>query len=490
MRLPFAILLTALALAGADARLKVLVLTGETDLPYHDWRQSAPFLRSFLENSGRFDVRVLEEVRGATAPSFSGYDALILHYNGPRWTAATESALEEYLRSGKGMLSFHGTSYGRFFGMEFQKRWVRSPSGDAGWIAYPQILGASWKPENIGHGARHAFQVKWIDREHPVSRGMEAAFLANDELYHKLDLLPGTKVLASAYSDPATNGTGKEEPMIWTSSLGKGRTIHITLGHDLSAMYQPGFVTAFARGVEWAATGEVTLPPHISAAPLRTPDAVRVLVATGGHAYPAAFYTLFDGHGDIVWRHATTQPQAFQPKLTEQTDVVVLHDMYEKIGEAEQASLRAFIEAGKGLVSIHHSIVDYTSWPWFYQEVIGGKYFTAATSDRPASSFKEGVDLLATPVKAMASHPVIRGIGPIPAQHDEVYRGMWHSPKIQVLMETAHPENDRPVVYIGPHPKARAIYIQLGHGESVMRHPGYRRLVRNAILWSAGRLEK
>jgi type 1 glutamine amidotransferase len=78
------------------------------------------------------------------------------------------------------------------------------------------------------------------------------------------------------------------------------------------------------------------------------------------------------------------------------------------------------------------------------------------------------------------------GVPPLPVD-DEVYKGMWHSPKITVLMETDHPDNDRPVVYIGPNPKARAVYIQLGHSESTMRHPGYRRLVHNAVRWAAGR---
>ena len=81
-----------------------------------------------------------------------------------------------------------------------------------------------------------------------------------------------------------------------------------------------------------------------------------------------------------------------------------------------------------------------------------------------------------------------RGLGPL-VVHDEVYRRMWHSDKIKVLMETDEPLNDRPVVYLGPYSKARTIYIQLGHGDDTMKHPGFRRLVRNSILWSAGRLD-
>lgn len=88
----------------------------------------------------------------------------------------------------------------------------------------------------------------------------------------------------------------------------------------------------------------------------------------------------------------------------------------------------------------------------------------------------------------MANHPVIRGVGPLPVT-DEAYKGMWLSPAIKALMEVDHPLNDKPVVYIGPHPTARVVYIQLGHDESTMRHPGYRKLVRNAVLWAAGRMK-
>jgi type 1 glutamine amidotransferase len=56
-------------------------------------------------------------------------------------------------------------------------------------------------------------------------------------------------------------------------------------------------------------------------------------------------------------------------------------------------------------------------------------------------------------------------------------------------METDHPLNDKPVVYIGPHPKARSVYIQLGHSASTMLYPGYRLLVMNAILWTARQVE-
>jgi len=209
-------------------------------------------------------------------------------------------------------------------------------------------------------------------------------------------------------------------------------------------------------------------------------------VVTGGHGFPVSFYTLFEGWDDLRWSHAATQEEAFRPGLERRYDVILFHDMYETIGTAEQAALRSYVEAGKGVVSTHHAIVNYTSWLWWYEEVIGGKYFTAALGDHAKSAYKEGVEFEAVPAKGARSHPVMKGIDALPVE-DEVYKGMWHSPRIQVLMETGHPLNDRPVVYVGPHPKAKSVYIQLGHGEYTMRHPAYRRLIHNAILWAAGR---
>ena len=53
-----------IAVPAADSTIKTLVLTGESDLPYHHWRQSTPFLREVLERTGRFEGRVCEDPNG------------------------------------------------------------------------------------------------------------------------------------------------------------------------------------------------------------------------------------------------------------------------------------------------------------------------------------------------------------------------------------------------------------------------------------------
>jgi uncharacterized protein len=215
-------------------------------------------------------------------------------------------------------------------------------------------------------------------------------------------------------------------------------------------------------------------------------DPARVLVVTGRHHYPASFFTMLDSLPNVTWKHIHGHAEAFALPLEDRYDVLLLHDMEEVTTPQTRARLTAFLEAGKGVISLHHSIVDYTDWPYWYQEVTGGKFFTKPVEGHPVSHYHENVAFLVKPVPGKAGHPVLKGVGPLRV-YDEMYRGMLFSPKIEVLMETDNPENDPPVVYVGPYAKARVIYIQLGHSDQTMQDPGFQRLMANAVAWAARR---
>ena len=464
-------------------KIRVLIFSGRNN---HDWRTTTPFLRKVLVNSGRFDVRVEEEPAGVTATTLAAYDVLVLDYQGPRWGEVTENAVENFVKQGKGLLAVHAANYA-FTGLEVLAD-NHKPSGlkQPPWPEYLQMIGGWWTvgPPKTAHAPRHCFTVKFVDREHPVTRGLAESFRVSDELYHSPRMSPGAHILATAFDDPANGGTGKDEPIIWTVNYGQGRTLYTALGHDVSAQQESGFVSTFTRGVEWAATGAVTLSPA-GTLPSQAPPPLRLLVVTGGHPYATTFYTVFEGADDLHWEHALSNHEAYRGDLRKKYDVLVLYDFTQEISDAEKANLRDFAEAGKGIVVLHHAIADYQDWEWWYKEVVGGKYLLKPDGSMPASTFKDNQESCVRPAMR---HPITAHVGTMHLW-DETYHGMWISPDVKVLLQSDAPTSDGPVAWISPYAKSRVVYIQLGHGESAHLYPAYRVLVQDAIRWTSGRLD-
>jgi len=211
--------------------------------------------------------------------------------------------------------------------------------------------------------------------------------------------------------------------------------------------------------------------------------AVRVLVVTGGHDYPTSFYTVFEQPG-LAWDHETTSESAYRRDLRDRYDVVVLYDLSSTLSEPGRANLRAFAESGKGIVVLHHALCSLNDWDW-YRDLVGARYFVQAQPGHPLSTYQHDETI---PVAMARPHPITRGLDLVEI-HDETYHGMWFAPENTVLLTTTHPRSDGPLAWISGYPSSRVVAIQLGHGREAHVHPGYRALVRNAILWSAGGLQ-
>lgn len=464
-----------------EGKQRVLILTGRNN---HDWRATTPFLRQVLELTGRFDVRVTEESNGVTAETLRPYDVLVVNYCGPRWGDPAEKAVEEFVRSGKGMVVIHAADYPFADNPVLSERMGNTGVVQPTWTAWGDMVGAVWssKPPSTGHARRHAYPVRWQDAQHPIAAGLQA-FTISDELYHNFHLRPGNHILASAIDDTAFGGNGKDEPLLWTRSYGKGRVFHTALGHDVDAMHAPGFVSTYARGVEWAASGSVTLPAQISLNP-KNPDAVRVLLVAGGHDHETSLYGAFEKWRDIRV-NVDPHPFAFRNDLRKAYDVIVLYDsvQVEHLPEKHRENLRNFVEAGKGLVVLHHAIIDFIGWEWWWKEVVGGLYVLKAMPGMEASSYLHDQELVVTP---KPDHPITKGL-PQMRIFDETYKRVWHRPDVKVLLTTDNPTSDVEIGWVSPYEKSRVVYLQPGHGRESHELPWFRQLVRRSILWAAGR---
>lgn len=461
--------------------LRALILSGRCN---HDWRTTTPFLRQLLLDSGRFDVRVEEAVDGLTAATLAPYDVLVMDYGGPRWPAATEKAIEDFVRSGKGFVLVHGAVY-HFSGLDVITDGHRAVGlREPPWPAFRQMAGCGWDqpPERGYHGARHTFPVKLTVRDHPITAGLPESLPATDELYHGMTVLPHARVLATAFDSPDRSGTGRDEPMLVVTGFGQGRVFTTVLGHEVPGMHEDAFRIPFVRGTEWAASGRVTLPPD---AGLPRPPAhpIRTLVVTGGHDYESSFYTVFEGDPNLVWEHAPKNEVAFARDLRDRFDVLVLYDLSTDLSPQGRAHLEAFAKAGRGIVVLHHAVADYPGWEWWWKEVVGGRYVLKAEPGYPASDYRHDEWMSIEP---SSPHPITQGIGPM-RLFDETYRGMWLAPGSKPLLNTANPTSDPVVGWISAYPASRVVCLQPGHGSASHRHPAYRQLVKNAIFWSAGR---
>jgi type 1 glutamine amidotransferase len=333
---------------------------------------------------------------------------------------------------------------------------------------------AAERPIDSGGPAAGFLDVKFLLPDHPIARGMKGEFKTADALDQRLVLPAELNVIATA---------GRDDPVLFGSTFGKGRIFCTALGHDSPAMHAAEFIVTFARGVEWAATGDVKLPPDVGLSHADA-NAVRAMVITGGHDHVAEFYGIFDGHRDLAPIAVGASGTAFQKDLRENFDVLIMYDFSRDLDETGKKNLREFLESGKGLVVLHHALLNYQGWPWWYQEVVGGRYRLAPDGKSPASAVKLAQQMFITPRK----HPITAGIAPFQIT-DETYKRMWISPEVTPLLTTDNPNSDSTIAWVSPYEKSRVVYIQLGHGQGSFDHTSFRDVVHNAILWSAGRLK-
>ena len=260
---------------SARKPIKTLLITGQNN---HNWQVSHVVLKQILENSGRFDVDFFiypeqgKDMSGFVL-DFSPYQLVVLDYNGDSWPEETNRRFLEYVQNGGGVVIYHAADNAFSKWPEFNRICALG-----GWEGRNENSGpyVYWKDGKLvkdssagpggSHGRQHEYVLNGRDKVHPVVKGLPLKWRhAKDELYDRMRG-PGNirDILYTAYSDKETNGSGREEPLVFTVDYGNARIFHTMLGHagatteDNIAMQCTGFQVLLLRGAEWAATGKVT----------------------------------------------------------------------------------------------------------------------------------------------------------------------------------------------------------------------------------------
>ncbi|WP_242631798.1 family 16 glycoside hydrolase [Rubripirellula amarantea] len=265
----------AVEAATPEPIISVLIIDGEN--PWHDWKVTSPIIKKTLEQSGKFTVEVVttpedEEQRRTFSPAFTDYDLILSNYNGPSWSEETKAAFVDFVSGGGAFVAVHAAdnafpdwiAYNRMVGVG---GWGGRNEKDGPYVRWQEDVQRIVRDRSPGpggsHGKRHPFLVEVRDPDHSITRGLPTKFLqTEDELYAELrGPAENLHVLATAFSDPETGGTGQHEPILMTTRFGAGRIFHTTLGHDAKAMTGIAFQETLVRGAQWAATGQVTFDP-------------------------------------------------------------------------------------------------------------------------------------------------------------------------------------------------------------------------------------
>lgn len=252
---------------------------------------------------------------------------------------------------------------------------------------------------------------------------------------------------------------------------------------------------------------------------------IQCLVAVRGHPFDrTAFDALFQSMEGIS-ATMVDQPAAARlmtPEGMRGFDVLVLYDMPGldfTVADNAPASLepdedlktgfQALLEAGKGIVALHHALAGWPTWA-AYGDWLGGRFLYHPGIVRGAARLDSGyAHDVAYTAQVVADHPVTEGLPTSFPMSDEPYLCEIFADDVTPLLRSNgdysresffsadravkghmydrqgwdHPPGSNLIGWAKQAINSRLVYLQPGDGSSAYDNPHYRRLVENAIRW-------
>jgi type 1 glutamine amidotransferase len=250
----------------------------------------------------------------------------------------------------------------------------------------------------------------------------------------------------------------------------------------------------------------------------------RLLTIARGHPYERdAFHALFEGLDEYDVNHVE-QPVAQQllgPATASEFDAILCYDMPGVDFTSENApqlvapsdqfkqNYLDMLQAGVGMVLMHHSIAAWPAWPE-YAEIVGGRFHYRPASLRgeqwPDSGYRHQVSHVLSKV---TEHPVTAGLPDTFEMTDELYlcpsfdadvipllrsnydyvESNFYSSARAVAGEMfsqegwSHPAGTNLVGWVKHYGNSPIVYLQGGDDSVAMGNEHFRQLVHNAVRW-------
>ena len=170
--------------------------------------------------------------------------------NSEYWIAEEQGqAVEDFVKAGKGLYSFHSNAF-----LSRSSKNYRDVQGGVG----------------LNHPTLRPFKVRVVNKEHPVTKGVEDFMVTDEQHYTIYDKDPKNILLhgenldgltfEAVLRDPKEGGPEASGPPQnlgtisisgWAHEYGQGRVVFTAMGHTIHALWQPEYLKLQRNAVRW-----------------------------------------------------------------------------------------------------------------------------------------------------------------------------------------------------------------------------------------------
>jgi type 1 glutamine amidotransferase len=252
------------ARASAARKATAFALIGDR---YHNSDYIRTALRKTLVKDADISIDFRDEVELLNADELKGYKLLIMLRDGMLWPSGylqgppgspntppvsivsepplpkiepeadywikpdQGKAVKEFVSNGGGVLFYHNVTY-------------ISPHNDD----FRDVLGAVTEE----HPPLRPFKVKIVNREHPITRGVNDFVVTDEQHYMTYQKDPKYLLMQSVNENGLTfKDLGTSSAAGWAYDYGKGRVCYLAPGHVITSLWNPEYEKLQKNAVRW-----------------------------------------------------------------------------------------------------------------------------------------------------------------------------------------------------------------------------------------------
>ena len=239
-------------------KVTAFALTGDR---YHNIDYIRTALGKTLVKDLGISIDFTDEWSLLTAPNLKQYKLLIMLRDGMTWPAGYEGAggrgpivsvppltkfeqvpvywmtveqgkaVKEFVQNGGAALFYHNVTY-------------ISPQNQD----FRDVLGAVTRE----HPPLRPFKVKIVNKEHPITRGVNDFVVTDEQHFVKYEKDPKHVLMESVNEDGLTwRDVGGSSVAGWAYDYGKGRVCYLAPGHVITALWNPEYEKIQRNAVKW-----------------------------------------------------------------------------------------------------------------------------------------------------------------------------------------------------------------------------------------------